>query len=222
MQCVLARRCGASCARRALRPSGDSAESGWRWTVDSLAVAVSDRPVGSWKYFLLCLSVYAAKEASHAWLPAGWHWPKRLTNKWPAVALLMLFFSAYGLFALWDSPWWTAWLVIGYFGAAFVIDCLFRGAPFCRYVCPIGQFNFVYSLVSPLEVKVRDAHVCTTCESHACFARTRQPAGLRYGIVSAAKAGKSRLHILPSTACELSARKRRLDRWSPRRASRGR
>ena len=39
------------------------------------------------------------------------------------------------------------------------IDGLFRGAAFCKYVCPIGQFNFVQSLVSPLEVKVRDPAV---------------------------------------------------------------
>ena len=40
------------------------------------------------------------------------------------------------------------------------IDGFFRGAAFCKYVCPIGQFNFVQSLVSPLEVKVRDPDVC--------------------------------------------------------------
>ena len=37
-----------------------------------------------------------------------------------------------------------------------MIDGLFRGAAFCKYVCPIGQFNFVQSLVSPLEIKVRE------------------------------------------------------------------
>ena len=67
-----------------------------------------------------------------------------------------LFLWAYEAFALWDSPWWTAWIALGYFAAAFVIDGFFRGAAFCKYVCPIGQFNFVQSLVSPLEVKVRD------------------------------------------------------------------
>ena len=67
-----------------------------------------------------------------------------------------MFLWAYEAFALWDSPWWTAWIVLGYFAAASSIDGFFRGASFCKYVCPIGQFNFVQSLVSPLEVKVRD------------------------------------------------------------------
>jgi hypothetical protein len=59
--------------------------------------------------------------------------------------------------------------VIGYFLAAFVIDGFFRGAAFCKYVCPIGQFNFVQSLVSPLEVRVRNPAVCQTCVSKDCI-----------------------------------------------------
>ena len=79
------------------------------------------------------------------------------------------FLWAYEAFALWNSPRWTAWIALGYFIAAFVVDGLFRGASFCKYVCPIGQFNFVQSLVSPLEVKVRDPDVCTTCRTHDCI-----------------------------------------------------
>ena len=49
------------------------------------------------------------------------------------------------------------------------IDGFFRGAAFCKYVCPIGQFNFVQSLVSPLEVKVRDPAVCASCRTKDCI-----------------------------------------------------
>jgi cytochrome c oxidase assembly factor CtaG len=102
-------------------------------------------------------------------LPAGWSWPRRLRNKWPAVILIGLFLWAYEALALWDRPWWTACLAIGYFVTAFVIDGLFRGASFCKYLCPIGQFNFVQSLVSPLEVKARDAAVCASCRTKDCI-----------------------------------------------------
>ena len=60
-------------------------------------------------------------------------------------------------------------LRLAYFVTAFVIDGFFRDAAFCKYVCPIGQFNFVQSLVSPLEVKVRDADVCATCRTKDCI-----------------------------------------------------
>ncbi len=103
------------------------------------------------------------------WLPVGRLWPRRLRNKWPAVLLIVLFLWAYEAFALWDSPWWTAWIALGYFAAAFVIDGLFRGAAFCKYLCPIGQFNFVQSLLSPLEVKVRDPQVCASCHCKDCL-----------------------------------------------------
>ena len=52
---------------------------------------------------------------------------------------------------------------------AFAIDGFFRGASFCKYLCPIGQFNFVQSLVSPLEVKVRDPDVCRLCRTKDCI-----------------------------------------------------
>jgi cytochrome c oxidase assembly factor CtaG/ferredoxin len=103
------------------------------------------------------------------WLPAGSGWPRRLRSKWPAVVLIVLFLWAYEAFSLWDSPWWTAWIALGYFAAAFVIDGLFRGAAFCKYLCPIGQFNFVQSQMSPLEIKVRDPQVCASCKSKDCL-----------------------------------------------------
>ncbi len=93
-------------------------------------------------------------------LPATRHWPKALRTKWLAIALLFLFLWAYEAFDLWSSPLLTAWLALTYFAAAFVIDGLFRGAAFCKYVCPIGHFHFVNSLASPLEVAIREPEVC--------------------------------------------------------------
>ncbi len=96
-------------------------------------------------------------------------WPQALRSKWFGVALPVVFFWAYEVFRLWDKPIWTAWLIINYFLAALAIDAVFRGASFCKYVCPIGQFQFVASLVSPLEVKVRQADVCARCKTHDCL-----------------------------------------------------
>jgi hypothetical protein len=102
-------------------------------------------------------------------LPAGWNWPRCLRGKWLAVVLIIAFLWAYEALALWDRPWWTACLALGYFVAAFVIDGMFRGASFCKYLCPIGQFNFVQSLASPLEVKARDSAICASCRTKDCF-----------------------------------------------------
>jgi cytochrome c oxidase assembly factor CtaG len=123
------------------------------------------------------------------WLPRGWSWPRRLRSKWLAIVLVAGFLWAYEALALWDSPWWTAWLALGYFAAAFVIDGLFRGAAFCKYLCPIGQFNFVQSLVSPLEVQVRDPAVCATCRTKDCIRGRDGIPGCELGLYQPRKAG---------------------------------
>lgn len=103
------------------------------------------------------------------------NWPRWLRNKGLAMVLFVLVLFAYELFDLWGSPQWTAWLIVVYFAGALLIDAIFKNASFCKYVCPIGQFNFVASTVSPLEVKVRDADTCTTCKTVDCIKGTRAP-----------------------------------------------
>src|SRR6476660_1889060 len=110
-----------------------------------------------------------ARELGRRILPARWSWPRRLRSKWIAIALLLIFFWAYEAFSLWESPSYTAMLVIGYFAAAIIVDGLFKGASFCKYVCPIGQYQFVQSLISPVEVGVRSLAVCGTCQTHDCL-----------------------------------------------------
>ena len=97
------------------------------------------------------------------------HWPHALRSKWLAIALLFAYLAANEVFGLWNSPWWTAWVVFGYFLAALLINGLFQGASFCKYVCPIGQFHFVNTQISPLEVKVRSLAVCVPCKTEDCI-----------------------------------------------------
>jgi cytochrome c oxidase assembly factor CtaG/polyferredoxin len=120
-------------------------------------------------FFCMACPFVLPRTIARRWLPQGRSWPRWLRSKWLAVCLLAIFFWAYEAFAIWDSPWWTAWLAVSYFGAAFVIDGVFRGAAFCKYVCPIGQFNFVQSLMSPWEIRVRDPAVCITCTTKDCI-----------------------------------------------------
>jgi hypothetical protein len=96
-------------------------------------------------------------------------WPRKLRNKWLAAALFVLILYTYELFSLWSSPWWTAWLIIGYFLAILVVDSLFKHATFCKFICPIGQFNFLASVFSPLEVRVREKSICEGCKTNDCI-----------------------------------------------------
>jgi cytochrome c oxidase assembly factor CtaG/ferredoxin len=110
-------------------------------------------------------------------LPRKLSFPRALRTKWFAVGLVVCWLWAYEVLALWDSPAGTAWVVIGYFVAAFLVDAFFRGASFCKYVCPIGQFHFVQSMVSPVEVAPRDASVCAECTTQECIRGSATVAG---------------------------------------------
>jgi polyferredoxin len=96
-------------------------------------------------------------------------WPRWLRGKWLAIALLVLVLFAYELFDLWSLPRATAWVVLGYFGLALVVDVIFAGASFCKHLCPIGQFNFVASTMSPTELRVSDVSTCRSCRTADCI-----------------------------------------------------
>lgn len=96
-------------------------------------------------------------------------WPRALHNKYTVTFLMVAFFFSYELFDLWASPWLTAWLIVGYFGSALVIDTFFPAGTFCRYVCPLGNFNFVLSHTSPTQVVALDPNVCASCEHKPCL-----------------------------------------------------
>ncbi len=104
-------------------------------------------------------------------LPEGLQlrWPRALHNKYTVIALMALFFFSYELFDLWASPWLTAWLIVGYFGAALVIDTFFPAGTFCRYVCPLGNFNFVLSQTSPTQIVALNTDICAACEHKPCL-----------------------------------------------------
>ncbi len=98
----------------------------------------------------------------------GRRWPRALRNKWLAVAAFVGFLLIYEWLDLWAGPALTAWVIIGYFAAAFLLEALFAESPFCKYVCPLGTFNFVASTVSPTQITVRDRDVCRACPGKEC------------------------------------------------------
>jgi len=116
-------------------------------------------------------------------------WPRFLRNKWLPVALLTVYLWAYESFSLWDRPWATAAVIVGYFAASGLIDSFFKGASFCKYVCPIGQFHFVQSLASPTEVRVREPDVCRTCRTYDCIKGNETQRGCELQLFQPRKSG---------------------------------
>jgi polyferredoxin len=99
----------------------------------------------------------------------GRRFPQRLRNKWIAIAGLFLIFFLYEWLDMWASPVLTAWVIIAYFAASFLLEAVFTESAFCKYVCPLGTFNFVYSTVSPLQIQAKDHDICRTCVGKECI-----------------------------------------------------
>jgi polyferredoxin len=98
----------------------------------------------------------------------GRRFPRVLRGKWLAIAGLFFIFLLYEWLDLWASPLLTVWVTIGYFVASFALEALFTESAFCKYVCPLGTFNFVYSTVSPTQIRVKNPDICRTCVGKEC------------------------------------------------------
>ena len=119
---------------------------------------------------LFCMNCPFAlpRTLARRWSISGRRWPRPLRNKWLAMAVLFLFLFLYEWLDLWASPWLTAWIIITYFVAALVLEMFFSESPFCKYLCPLGSFNYIGSTVSPLQVTVAREDVCRSCTGHEC------------------------------------------------------
>jgi polyferredoxin len=99
---------------------------------------------------------------------AGIRFPRILRNKYLALASLFSIFLLYEWLDLWASPALTAWVIVAYFVASFILEFAFKESVFCKYVCPLGSFNFVYSSTSPTQIAIKDHTKCQNCQGKEC------------------------------------------------------
>ncbi len=150
----------------------------------SQLAAKNTATVGAWVYYrgFIVIALLLAGNLFCAGCPfilsrksARWigrptrRWPRVLRNKWLALGALLGILFLYELYDLWASPWLTAWVIVAYFVAAFVLEAFFTWDSFCMYVCPLGTFNFLYSTVSPLQITSASQDVCRTCVGKECI-----------------------------------------------------
>jgi ferredoxin len=125
--------------------------------------------------FCTACPMMLVRDAGRRFVAPRWRWPRMLRGKAVGIAALVLVLFFYELFNVWEHPAATAWIALGYFGLALLVDLSFKGASFCRHVCPVGQFNFVASTMSPLELRVRDMTTCHTCHTSDCIRGRKDP-----------------------------------------------
>ncbi|GIK64381.1 MAG: hypothetical protein BroJett018_21750 [Chloroflexota bacterium] len=96
-----------------------------------------------------------------------WKFPKRLRNMW----LQNFGFLGIAIFSaiILTRPEVSAWLLLGFSLIGIVLSILYENRVFCRYVCPVGGFIGLYSLMAPIEVRVADPQVCATHTPKDCI-----------------------------------------------------
>lgn len=157
------------------------------WTYWRGFLVVTLLVAGNW--FCTACPFLVPRDLGRRFLPARLRWPRALRAKWLAAALLVAGLCFYEAADPWDAPALTAWIVLAYFAAAFVVDGLFRGASFCKYVCPIGQFNFVTATLAPLEVAVKQPDVCAACTTRDCIRGNASQRGCELDLYQPRKRG---------------------------------
>lgn len=94
-------------------------------------------------------------------------WPKSFRNIW----LQNIFFLGVALFSaiILTRPLATGIVLGGFIVVAFITSWIFGRRIFCRYICPVSGFIGMYSMVAPVEVRVKDPEVCRTHKGKECI-----------------------------------------------------
>jgi len=97
----------------------------------------------------------------------GLRWPRRLRNMW----LQNFGFLGVAVFStiILTRPSISAWLLLSFLFAGVLLSTLYKNRVFCRYVCPVGGFIGLYSLIAPVELRVADPNVCVDHKTKDCI-----------------------------------------------------
>lgn len=94
-------------------------------------------------------------------------WPNKLRNIWlqNGAFILIALFSAVIL----TQPLVSSLVLVALLTLAIAISLIFERRAFCRYLCPVGGFIGLYSQLAPIELRVKDTHLCATHTEKTCY-----------------------------------------------------
>ncbi len=97
----------------------------------------------------------------------GKRWPNRFKNIW-IQNLAFLGVAVFSAIIL-TRPTVTGLVLLGFVLAAIGLSLVYERRIFCRYICPVGGFIGLYSLLAPIELRVKDPQVCRQHKTKACY-----------------------------------------------------
>ena len=107
-------------------------------------------------------------------------WPKLLRNIWlQSISFLLLaLFSS----VLLTNPNITGIVLAAMLFGAIGLSTVFERRAFCRYLCPVGGFIGLYSQTAPIELRIKDKHVCVTCDGKPCYSGSQAGYGCPWDV----------------------------------------
>jgi len=100
-------------------------------------------------------------------------WPnKDSVSKWSPWFLLAFFYAILVWEECWglnDTAYLSGWLLVIMTAGAMVCSAVFERRFWCRYLCPIGGMNAVFSKLSMTEIRSRQGICSGTCTTYNCF-----------------------------------------------------
>mgnify|MGYP001340838879 CR=1 FL=1 len=88
---------------------------------------------------------------------------------WIMAGLCILVFWVEIVWNAYDSPWLTGGIILVITLGSVLFSVLFARRSWCRYLCPLGAVNAIFSMPSVVELR-SNRHVCLNrCQSHTCF-----------------------------------------------------
>jgi len=108
--------------------------------------------------------------------PAGYltpkPWPHGNHDSWGAPLMAV----GFGLILLWEEVWnlpdngkLSSSLLLVITSGAIVCSVLFEKRFWCRYLCPVGGMNGLFSKLSILELRAESGTCMGSCSSYACY-----------------------------------------------------
>lgn len=109
--------------------------------------------------------VYKIKKIKENYLK---RWPRVFKNIYPA-ALFFIILTWFELgFEITKNSYITGVLGLIVVMLAIGIPVFFEKRAFCRYLCPVGRISGLYSIFSPMELRVKSKDTCDTCTTKEC------------------------------------------------------
>ena len=96
---------------------------------------------------------------------------------WIMAFLCLTVFWAEIVFNAYNSPMLTGGILLSIAAGALLFSIFFERYSWCRYVCPLGALNAIFSMPSILELRANREMCLNQCRDYVCFRDTATSSG---------------------------------------------